>query len=111
MFMRWRRNGRRKPIVLLALPLPPPRSGQERLTETMLRCGLDASFDLVHVNTSLGQSNAARGAFGIVRFCRALAINARVGFTLLSRRPDILNVPLAKNRWGFIRSASLILMG
>lgn len=101
----------RKPRILLALPLPPPHSGQERLTEALLRCGLEQSFELIHVDTSLGDDNDARGRFGIRRAWRALDVTRKVVWALIVSRPDVLNVPLAKNRLGFFRSAVLILVG
>lgn len=102
---------KRRPRILLALPLPPPRSGQERLTESFLRCGLAADFELIHVNTSLGETNAERGRVTPRRMWRSALVSARVVYALVRRRPDVLNIPLAKNQWGFLRVAVLILAG
>lgn len=101
----------RQPRVLLALPLPPPRSGQERLTESFLRCGLAADFELIHVNTSLGETNIERGRVTPRRLWRSALVSARVFYALVVRRPDVLNIPLAKNQWGFLRVGVLILAG
>lgn len=101
----------KRPRILLALPLPPPWSGQERQTECLLSCGLDREFDLYHVNTSLGGTNAARGHFNVARALKAFRVTVHVMAATLRHRIDVVSIPLAKNRWGFLRSAVLIVGG
>ena len=100
----------KKKRVLLALPLPPPYSGQERLTQCLLQSGLEEKFDLNHVDISLKQNNIERGQFNFKNISRSLWINLKLVKNIILIRPDLLNIPLARNKWGFIRYGIMIII-
>lgn len=101
----------KKKRILLALPLPPPYSGQERLTQCLLQCGIDEKFELVHLDTSFKQDSVARGKFTWTGFWRSLWIFFKIAIILLMKRPDILQVTIARNKLGFLRCGVTILVG
>jgi glycosyltransferase involved in cell wall biosynthesis len=108
-----RAHGRRPepgaPTALVIGPLPPPWHGGAVATRQLLDSALAERFRLVHLDTTddRGMANIGRFDAGNVR----LACAHLLRFWRLLRRedPDLVYVPLAQNRLGFLRDALFLL--
>jgi len=99
----------RKPKLLLAMPLPPPYSGQETITEMILASPLQDRFHIIHLDTSNKAHNVNRGKLDFHNVVMTLKTFLRLLWLLWRERPDLANIPMPKNRPGFIKFASLVL--
>ena len=113
--MPWRAVPRMKGAairVLLVGPTSPPYAGIEAATESLL-AGLAGTPGVVwrHVNTRKPVPNARRGRLSLTNLVWAFRHIAKMMWECLSFRPDIVHLPIAHNRLGFIRDACLILCG
>lgn len=99
-----------KKKLLIALPLPPPYSGQERFTQSIIECGIE-KYSVVHFDTSLGHHAEDRGKFGCKSCLKAIVINIKYIYWINRYRPAIVIHTLARNRMGFIRSGMIIAIG
>lgn len=100
----------KKVKVLLALPLPPPYSGVETFTQFFLQCNLREIFDFIHIDTSNKRSNEFRGKIDIPNLVRSVRTVIRIAYALIRNLPEIANVPIAKNKFGFLRDGIIILI-
>ena len=104
-----RRAEQRAPTALVIGPLPPPWHGGAVATRQLLDSALAERFRLVHLDTTddRGMANIGRFDAGNVR----LAFAHLLRFWRLLRRedPDLVYVPLAQNRLGFLRDALFLL--
>jgi len=99
-----------KPKLLLAGPLPPPYSGQEKITEIILNSKIAKYFELVHVDSSnKQQGNQDRGTLKLVNIFGTLKVSWQL-FNKLSRNEiQVASIPLSANRLGFVKYMFMIL--
>lgn len=98
-----------KPGVLVVGPLPEPHNGMTVVTETILTSSLREKFNVVHVDTSdhrsisnVGRLDVGNVAVGLkAAFC---TVSALARFDL-----ELVYLPIAKNRLGFLRDAPFLL--
>jgi glycosyltransferase involved in cell wall biosynthesis len=100
---------RRLPTALVIGPLPPPYHGGAIATQTLLASAVTGRFRLLHLDTTdrRGFGNMGRLEAGNI----ALALRHLVRYLRLLREepPDLVYVPLAQNRLGFLRDALFLL--
>ena len=94
--------------ILLASPLPPPYSGYETITEYLLRSKITKEFDVIHLDTSNRRSNSERGRFDILNSLQTLKLTMNLFRLLIIHRPQIANIPIARNKAGFLKWSVLI---
>jgi glycosyltransferase involved in cell wall biosynthesis len=96
--------------VLLVGPTSPPSAGIEAATESLL-VGLARAPGVVwcHLNTRKPVPNAGRGRLGLTNLLWAARHIAGMLGQCLSFRPDVVHLPIAHNRLGFMRDACLAL--
>ena len=103
------RNGKEKKSknrkkVLLALPLPPPYSGSEKMAGIILDSVIIKRFDCIHIDTSNNQvSNEDRGSLKWVNIGSTVRITWKIFRVLLYQRIDLINIPLPCNILGFLK--------
>ena len=94
--------------VVLAGPLPPPISGPELVTETLLSMGSRVDIHYVHLNLS-ARSNVSRGRWSLDGIVRALGQG--IHFTWVAwkwrGRAKIVHLPLAQSNSGVLRDLVL----
>ena len=101
---------KRRKKVLLALPLPPPYSGMEKMAEIILKSMITQEFDCIHVDISnKQQSNEDRGTLKWINIRSTIRISWKLFLTLARERIDAVNVPLSCNTFGFLKYVFLIL--
>lgn len=90
--------------VLLALPLPPPYCGSEKMAGIILNSVIIKRFDCIHIDTSNNQtSNEDRGSLKWVNISSTVRITWKIFQVLLHQRIDLINIPLACNTLGFLK--------
>jgi len=99
----------RRPTALVIGPLPPPYHGGAIATQTLLSSPVAERFRLLHLDTTdrrgfdnMGRLEAGNIVLALRHMLRCLRI-------LRAERPDIVYVPLAQNRLGFLRDALFLL--
>ena len=100
---------RTKPVAIIVGPTPPPYHGMTTATLTLLASpALNGAYDLVHLDTAdrRSQDNMGRLDLGNVRL--GLLHAWRLAALLVRHRPDVVLIPVAQNRWGYVRDAALI---
>ncbi len=103
---------RQKIRVLLVGPTSPPYAGIEAATESLL-AGLEVTGGVLwrHLNTQKPVPNALRGRFTLTNLMWACRHVLRMMWLCISFRPDIIHLPIAHNRLGFLRDACLVACG
>ena len=99
----------RKKKILLASPLPPPYSGYEKITQYILKSKISKEFEIIHLDTSNKRSNVERGKFDFINILMNLRSIINIFKMLIIYQPEIANIPIARNRAGFLRWSALIL--
>jgi glycosyltransferase involved in cell wall biosynthesis len=96
----------RKPTVLIVGPTPPPHHGMTTITLALLGSAtLQNAYRVVHLDNAdrRGQDNMGRLDVGNV----VLGVRhaARLAWLLVRHRPDVVYLPVAQNRWAYLRDA------
>lgn len=97
-------------VLLLLMPLPPPYSGTERVTAGILSSGLSERLNIVHCDISNKRSNADRGRLDRRNLFATGRVLARCWRALWTTQPDLVHVTIARNRWGFLKKAALVVV-
>lgn len=100
---------RKRPRLLLAMPLPPPYSGPETYTQMLLASPLIERFRIVHFDTSSTTTNARRGQLRCRNTVVSLKATALLIRLLCKEKPDLALVFMPQNRLGFLKFAFLAL--
>jgi glycosyltransferase involved in cell wall biosynthesis len=79
------------------------------VTESLLHSKLATEFDIRHVDTSDHRPIAAVGRFDFRNVWLAFRHAVLCLRVVLTHRPDLLYIPIARNRAGFLRDALLLL--
>ena len=100
--------GRRGRLLIVGA-VPPPMHGVTVMTAALLRGGLEAEFDVMHVDTSDHRTIGNVGSFDLANI--VLACRHIFGFVALLRRhrPDLVYLSLSQGLAGFLRDATLLL--
>jgi glycosyltransferase involved in cell wall biosynthesis len=98
-----------RPRVLVIGPLPPPYHGGSIATRYLLSSSLEREFELIHVDTTdrrglenIGRLDAGNVGFALLHFARFLRV-------LVRRQPELVYVPIAQNRLGFLRDCLFLI--
>lgn len=99
----------RRPRVLFVGQLPPPRNGMTVTTEALLGSTAIGGLEPIHLDTSdhRGTANVAR--LDARNIALALLHGARFLRILVLRRPDLVYLPIARNRLGVLRDLLFML--
>ncbi len=92
------------------MPLPPPYSGQEIITQMFLASPLPDRFNIVHLDTSHKGSNTARGKVNMRNIRYVLMNSFRLCYLLRRHNPELVYIPMAANRPGYIKFAIFLLI-
>ncbi len=98
------------PTVLFALPLPPPYSGQEMVTQMLLSSRLHDRFHIIHLDTSNKTSNVERGRLDWQNSFMTMRNIIKLLMLLKQHHPQIVKTTIPKNRMGFIKFAAFVLL-
>ena len=76
----------------------------EKMGEIILNSRITKEFDCIHINSSNNQSsNAERGHLSWTNIKSTLRISLAISLALIRNRIQIANIPLACNKFGFIK--------
>jgi glycosyltransferase involved in cell wall biosynthesis len=95
--------------VLVVGPLPAPYNGMTVVTETILSSWLREGFRIVHVDTSDRRKISNVGRLDVTNIALALKATADMLRALARRDVELVYLPIAKNRLGFLRDAPFLL--
>jgi glycosyltransferase involved in cell wall biosynthesis len=95
--------------VVVVGPLPLPYNGMTVVTETILSSSLRQDFEIVHADTSDHRTVSNVGRLDARNVVLALKAAANVTWVLVKRDVNLVYVPIAKNRLGFLRDAPFLL--
>ncbi|MBX6363102.1 MAG: glycosyltransferase family 4 protein [Gemmatimonadetes bacterium] len=90
-------------------PTPPPYHGGAVATRYLLESGLGDDVELIHLDTSDRRDLRNIGRFDVTNVALALKHGVTCLWLLLRRRPDVVYVPIAQNRLGFLRDSLFLL--
>src|SRR5919204_2080449 len=93
----------RAPAALLVGQLPPPPNGMTLTTQALLASGLAERLRITHVDTSDHRNISNVGRLDWRNVLLALIHGLRFAGALVRGRPDVIYIPLARNRLGFLR--------
>jgi len=99
-----------KEKILVASPLPPPYSGYEKITEYILKSKISQEFDIIHLDTSNKRTNIVRGKFSVLNIFNTGKLIIKIIWLLLIHRPKMANIPIARNKAGFLKWSALIVV-
>ncbi len=99
----------RRPRLLVVGPTPPPHHGVAVYTDLLLRTReLHAALDVVHLDTADRRSLENLGQLDPTNAALALAHAGRLARLIRRARPDVIYLPISRNRWGYLRDTLLI---
>ena len=98
----------RKPLLLIASPVPPPMSGPEVMTRHLLNSSLRDGYELLHFDIGKKRDINSKGKFDLVNVFFGAAQPFQLLWLFLRRRPAALYTNMAQNLGGFLRYASFI---
>jgi glycosyltransferase involved in cell wall biosynthesis len=99
----------RKLCVLVIGPLPEPHNGMTVVTETILTSSLREKFNIVHVDTSDHRSISNVGRLDVTNIAVGLKGVLATIVALAKLDIELVYLPIAKNRLGFLRDAPFLL--
>jgi len=102
----------KKTKILVLGFLPPPQEGTSKITEMIIRSEyLRNKYDLLFLSLSKRQRAIKRGKFSLINVF--LAINNYIKFLyfIVKYNPEIVHLPLAQNKFGFLRDSIFIIIG
>ena len=102
---------RHRPRVVLIGPMPPPYMGPSLATEILLGSTLKKAFDLVHLDTSHHKTLKTLGRMNFQNILSALKHSLTLVITILSKRPEIVYVPISQTTIGYFKDSIYILIG
>jgi glycosyltransferase involved in cell wall biosynthesis len=98
------------PKVLLLGPFPPPYMGPSIATEIILNSKLKNEFGLIHLDTSDHRDLSTLNKIDLVNFYLALKHYCVLIFTIITRWPKMVYIPISQTTIGYIRDAGFILI-
>lgn len=99
----------RRPVALIVGPTPPPYNGMSVATDYLLRSAVAERFEVVHLDTADRRGLGNVGRFDLANVVGALNHGCRFLTLMLRRRPDIVYIPIAQNRLGFLRDCLFLM--
>lgn len=96
--------------LLMLAPLPPPFSGPETLTHTLITGGLGEYFNLALIKSNVRQRNADKGRFDFAGVLRFICLSGKLIYEIIRTKPSIIYLPIAQNKVAFLRDALYILI-
>jgi glycosyltransferase involved in cell wall biosynthesis len=99
----------RKLKVIVVGPLPPPINGMTRMTEIVLRSSLASEAGIKHVDISDHRSIGRVARVELTNVVLALWHGILFSTVLIRHRPDIVYLPIARDRLGFLRDLLFLL--
>lgn len=89
---------------------PPPYHGSNVYFNALLHSDIKKVFTILHVNTSDHRSLDNIGVFDFENFRLGLRSLLTLSFFCIFRSPHAVYVPIAQNKWGFLRDGLFILL-
>lgn len=100
---------RGKPKLLVIGPTPPPHHGVAVYTEQLLgEPVLRSRLQVVHLDSADRRSLDNLGRLDWRNVTLAMEHTARLWRMLARERPDVVYLPISRNRWAYLRDAVLI---
>lgn len=101
-----------KPKVLVLGYLPPPQEGTAKMTEIIMESSyLKNNFQMKLMPLLKRQYVTSRGKLDVVNVIQNLKNFLNYIYLIVVFVPDIIYIPLAQNRFGFLRDSLFILTG
>jgi len=100
---------RRTRVAFLA-PTPPPVMGPSIATEIVLSAPPPPDLELCHLDTADRRSLQTLGRVDLRNLWDALRIHARLFWTLMTKRPRLVYIPISQTTLGYLRDSGLILL-
>jgi len=101
---------RRRPVLLLVGPVPPPFIGPAVATDRLIRSSvIAANFDVVHLDTSDRHGWDDIGKLSLRNISIALGHGWRCLRLIMRHRPAVVYVQIDRRLWGFIRDMQFML--
>ncbi len=102
-------RGRARPKAVILGPLPPPYQGMSIFTRQILGSPvLNASYELLHVDTADRRTAENMGRFDLVNVTLALRHSAELLRFLVRDRPAVVYVEVSQNTWAYVRDSVFI---
>lgn len=99
-----------KKRVMLIGPIPPPISGVEIMTKNIKEIFEKSNkFDFCFFNSSKPTNNAERGRLGYKSVFYNGLLLIKLFFYMIHKRPNIVHLPVAQNKTGFLRDYAYIM--
>jgi len=89
--------------MLLVGQLPPPPNGMTLTTQALLSSEIVESLRVTHIDTSDHRAISNVGTLDLHNILLALKHGLKFAVALLRVRPDVIYLPVARNRLGFLR--------
>lgn len=100
----------RKPGVLLLGPLPPPYMGPSIATKIILGSRLKEYFTLYHLDTNTHKRISTLGKWTLARIGRNIILYLRMALIIMTRRPDLVVIPISQTTSGFLKDSIFIII-
>lgn len=95
--------------VLVVAPAPPPYSGPEMVTVTVMEGLKECGFEVEHLNSTIRRRNSDKGKLTPAALVALLRLTVRLWGRLSTRRYGAVYTILSQNTTGFGRDALIIL--
>lgn len=99
-----------KPKVLILGKLPPPYMGPAIATEIILNSRLRERYQLLHLDTRVNDSLLDMGRWSVSKLFRYLKLYFGLIRLIVSKRPDLVLIPISQSTVGFAKDAVLIFL-
>ena len=96
--------------VLFLGQLPPPYMGPSMATEIILNSSLNNEFELIHMDTSDHRDLKFLSKFDYENVSLALKQYTKLIYLILTKRPDIVYIPISQTTLGYLRDVPFIII-
>lgn len=94
-----------KKKLLILGKLPPPYMGPSVAFEILINSGLKDNFELLYLDVKANETLATLGKFSIKKVITNLSIYFKLIKILLTKRPDIVLIPISQATLGFLKDS------
>jgi len=98
------------PKVLILGKLPPPYIGPAIATEIILKSKLNDQFELIHLDTAINKDLTTFGKWNPGKVLRNIGIYGKMKWLLLTKRPQLVLIPISQTTTGFFKDSLFILI-
>ncbi|MCX5782777.1 MAG: glycosyltransferase family 4 protein [Elusimicrobia bacterium] len=101
----------KKPKILVVGYLPPPQEGTAKITEVIINSDyLNNKYELKLLSLAKRKKTAERGKFSAINVIITIYNCIKYLYYVIRFNPQIIYMPLAQNKFGFLRDSIFILI-